>query len=94
MPLMAPISRMSAASQNPIRRSAAGLAGSLGAVVFALLLVMTTVDWSRTASVYPNSATEGGAAEAGTSNPDTSRLLSAHRNLNSSGLLHGGSVPD
>jgi hypothetical protein len=55
---------------------------------------MTTVDWPRTASVYSNSVAEEGAAETGASNPDTSRLLSAHRNLNSFGLLHAGPVSE
>jgi len=94
MPLVAPISRMSTASQHPSRRPTAGLAGSLGAVVFALLLLTTTVDWSRTALVHSNSVTEGGSAEVSASNPDTGRLLSAHRNLNSFGLLHGGPAPE
>ncbi|MRD56153.1 hypothetical protein GH816_06330 [Betaproteobacteria bacterium LSUCC0115] len=94
MPLVAPISRLSTVNQAPVRRSPTGLSGLAGLLAFAILVVLTSVNWS-----VPDHATlEGVVKPAATSpnglNADATRLLVAHQNLTGWGLLHSSSVQD
>lgn len=94
MPLVAPISRLSTVNQAPIRRSPTGVSGLTGLIAFAVLVVLTSLNWSS-----PDHATLEGAVEAATSSPiglstDTTRLLNAHQNLTGWGLLHSPSAQD
>jgi hypothetical protein len=94
MPLVAPISRLLITNQAPVRRSAAGLSGLAGLMAFAVLVVMTSVNWSNPdATGIDGSVEEIVEAPTGLGS-EPSRLLIAHKNLNSFGLLHGQLVQD
>lgn len=91
MPFVASISRLSIANQAPVRRSAAGLAGLMA---FGILVVVTSVKWSTPDEKGVKSTGEETAAAPHGLGTEASRLLIAHKNLNSFGLLHGQPVQD
>jgi hypothetical protein len=94
MPFVASISRLSIANQAQVRRSAAGLSGLAGLSAFAILVVLTSVNWSTPDETGLERTVEEAASVPSVLGTESSRLLSAHKNLNSFGLLHGQPVQD
>ena len=94
MPLVAPISRLSVANQAPLRRSVAGLSGLAGLMAFAILVVLTSVNWSTPDATGVDGSFEEAAATPNGLGTESSRLLDAHKSLNSFGLLDGRSAQD
>ena len=94
MPLVAPISRLSIANQAPIRRSAAGLSGLAGLVAFAILVVLTSVNWSTQDARGIDATVEETITARSVLGAESGRLLNAHKSLNSFGVLHSQPVQD
>jgi hypothetical protein len=94
MPLVAPISRLSTANQAPVRRSPTGLSGLAGLTAFAVLVVLTSVNWSGADHATLEGVVEPAATPPNGMSADATRLLVAHQNLTGWGLLHSPSVQD
>jgi hypothetical protein len=94
MPFVASISRLSIANQAPFHRSAAGLSGLVGLMAFAVLVVLTSVNWSTSDETGVERTVEETAPAPYVFGTESSRLLTAHTNLTSLGVLHSQPVQD
>ncbi len=94
MPFVASISRLSIANQAPGHRSATSLSGLAGLMAFATLVVLTSVNWSGSDMTSVEGTAEQAVAVPSVLGSESSRLLTAHKNLNSFGLLHGQPAQD
>jgi hypothetical protein len=94
MPFVAPISRLLIANQAPARRPVASLSGLAGLLAFAVLVILTSVNWSAPEETGVVGLVEEAPATPDVLSADSSRLLIAHKNLTSFGLLHGQPAQD